>query len=403
MRDSTLANRRGFFAKVVILALGQGVSGSVISLLTAVSSLVGGMLAPSAGLATVPVTAPVIGAMAMVYPISALMHRLGRRWAFLLGSGLGVAGAGVAGFGIYEESFGVFIFGTFILGLFSAFNQYYRFAAADLAESPTDRARAISYVMAGGILGGFLGPFVASRSADLSPLPFLGAFAALVVICIFLAVLQFFFEDGAKKVAAISQAHARSLRQILVSRNFGAATLSCAIGFGVMTLLMNATPLAMQGCGFSLAESATVIQWHFVAMYAPALVSGALMARIGVQRLILLGVAANLVGVAVAMSALNYLNFWVALVCFGIGWSCMFTGGTTLLTGTYTEAEKPRAQGLNSLIVYLTNALASFSAGSMLSLGGWAAVNLVAVPILVFAGAFTVWSMRLERETLPAK
>jgi MFS family permease len=401
MRSANAERRRSLAASILVLAIGQGLSGSVISLLTAISSLVGAMLAPSPALGTVPVTATVIGAAIMIYPISSLMQRLGRRQAFLAGSAIGIAGGAVAGLGLYLGSFVVFVIGTFILGPFVAFNQYYRFAAADVAVDKEQRVKAISYVTAGGIIGGFLGPFVASRSADLSPIPFVGTFAALIVVCCVLALVQFFFDDAAKPAAAASSGARRPIGEILTSAGFVTATLNCAAGFGVMTLLMNATPLAMKACGFTLAESASVIQWHFVAMYAPALVSGALMVRLGLQRFVLIGIAMNLAGIAVATYGIGYVNFWIALACFGVGWSFMFTGGTALLTATYSEAEKAQVQGMNSLIVYLANVLASFAAGYVLELSGWAGVNLLAVPVLVLAAAVTLWSMRPREQMVP--
>lgn len=380
-----------FRLHLTVLALGQGLSGSVISLLTAVSSLVGAMLAPHPGLATVPITATVIGAALMVYYVASLMQRLGLQLAFVVGSVLGLAGSLIAASGLYLGSFALFVAGAFVLGLFAAFNQYYRFAAVETAPAPAYRARAISYVVAGGVLGGFLGPFVARQSIDTVPIPFLATFLAVAGICVLTGILQLLLP-GKRLVAQPEQVRLpiRSVRQILTSAGFVVATLNCAVGFGVMTLLMNATPLAMQTCGFTFAASSSVLQWHFVAMYAPSFVSGWLMERFGVKRVILVGALVNIVGIAIAVSGTSYTHFWIALVCFGIGWNFMFNGGTVQLISTYKDPEKVRVQGLNSLIVYTANAFASLFAGQILSASGWTAVNLVALPILIFTVLATV-------------
>ncbi|MBX9812461.1 MAG: MFS transporter [Burkholderiales bacterium] len=394
MTTSTSDYRSRTRLDLLILAMGQGLSGSVISLLTAVSSLVGAMLAPDR-LATLPVTATVIGAAVMVYSVSTLMLRLGRRRAFILGSAIGAIGSCVAAAAVYLGNFPLFVGGAFILGLFTAFNQYYRFAAADVSPSKEFRVRAISYVTAGGILGGFIGPFVANSSADIVLIPFLGTFFALFAICGLLAAVQSVLSlDEPGQAASESVGARRSMWEISTSPGFLVATINCAIGFGVMTLLMNATPLAMKICGFSLGLSASVLQWHFVAMYAPALISGPLMAKLGIRPVILIGAVVNLIGIATAVYGVSYMHFWFALVCFGIGWCFMFNGGTALLTTTYTEAEKQRAQGLNSFVVYVTNAVASLGSGFVLAVAGWTTVNLVAVPVLLASIALTLWSAR---------
>jgi len=381
---------------IVLLAVAQGLSGTVVSLLTTISSLVGAMLAPSPVLATAPVTATVLGAALMVYSVAGLMQRLGRRAAFLAGSGLGVAGSAVAAVGIYASSFAVFVAGTFVLGLFTAFHQYYRFAAADTARTPEHRARAISYVTAGGIIGGFLGPFVASRSADgLTAHPFLGAFLAVGLVLVLAAIVQLGLPGQApaeKRVAPDEPA--RPVGQILRSHGFVIGTMNCAIGYGVMVMLMNATPLAMQSAGFTLEQSSTIMQWHFVAMYAPALIGGILIPRLGITRVLVLGAAVNVVGTLVAISGLSYWQFWIALVCFGVGWNFMFNGGTALLVSASRPADKRRTEGLNSLIVYTSNAVGSVLVAPMLVIGGWNAVNLVSLPFLAAAAAATLWAAR---------
>ncbi|WP_445375803.1 MFS transporter [Photorhabdus tasmaniensis] len=364
---------------IVWLALGQGLTGSIISLLTLSSTLVGVQLAPIPELATLPVTGTVVGAALMIYSVSTLMEKFGRRIAFIIGSTLGLLGCLIAGSALLWHSFAFFTVGTFVLGAFSAFNQYYRFAAAEVCEDGENKKRATAWVVGGGIMGGFLGPFVASQGVELFPeYPFFGSFVFAALICLFTAIVQAQLTLGDTVAKSSVGKDMRPLSALLKDRAFLMGTASCAIAFSVMTLLMNSAPLAMHHHHFSIANSAVVLQWHFVAMYAPALLLVGLATRLRSEMIIVLGVAMNLIGILLAYSGTSFFHFLSSLIMFGIGWAFMFNGGTFLLNAFSHSIHKSRVQGINSLITYVLNAIASLSVGGMMALGnGWDFVNTI--------------------------
>ncbi|QPI43330.1 MULTISPECIES: MFS transporter [Pectobacterium] len=370
---------------LILLALGQGLTGSIISLMTLCSTLVGVSMTPVPLLTTLPITATVCGAALMIYAVSSLMTKYGRRNAFIIGTLLGLAGALLAALAIVLHSFPLFVFATFVLGMSCAFNQYYRFAAAEIFTDNQQKNRAISWVISGGILGGFLGPFAASQSSQLwAPYPFFGSFIAAAFICVITLLLLLGLKLPPMSVAAANAQRSEPLSSILKSRAFVLGTASCSVGFVVMTLLMNSVPLAMHQHHFSVSHSATVLQWHFVSMYAPALLLVMLAQRLTPIQVVAIGMACNVVGVAVALSGLTFWHFLFALVLFGIGWAFMFNGGTFMLNAFTHSVHKSRLQGINSLMIYVPNALASLSAGSLMALtSGWPLVNMVGIGMLL--------------------
>jgi MFS family permease len=371
---------------VVVLAAGQALNSTVVSLLTSVSSLSGAQLAPAPALATVPVTASVLGTLAMIYPASALMGRLGRRSGFMVKAGIGVCGGIVCFAGLAAGSFAILVAGAFLLGLFSAFGQYYRFAAIDAAPDPDDRATAIAVVTGAGVAGGIAGPFLGGRFADaVAGVPYGGAFAALTLVCVCLAASQFLLSAGLGRDPgpAGGAAHAAGCA---LGGDFMKASIVCAAGFAVMTLTMNAAPLPMAHAGHHVQASAAVMQVHFALMYLPSFGNPLVVKRIGVRGLIVAGVTASGFGcVLTAVAAQTLPLYMLELGLSGIGWNFIFNGGTLMLTETYPAALRTRAQGVNSLIVYCANVLASFSAGALVATLGWAAVNLACLPLLALA------------------
>ncbi|WP_113626931.1 MFS transporter [Pectobacterium peruviense] len=370
---------------LILLALGQGLTGSIISLMTLCSTLVGVSMTPVPLLTTLPITATVCGAALMIYAVSSLMTKYGRRNTFIIGTLLGLAGAFLAALAIVLHSFSFFVFSTFVLGMSCAFNQYYRFAAAEIFTENQQKNRAISWVISGGILGGFLGPFAASQASQLwTSYPFLGSFIAAGVICVITSLLLLGLKLPPMPIVTASAQRSEPLAAILKNRAFVLGTASCSVGFVVMTLLMNSAPLAMHQHHFSVSHSATVLQWHFVAMYAPALLLVLLAKRLTPVQVVAIGMVCNVVGVAVALSGLTFWHFLFALVLFGIGWAFMFNGGTFMLNAFTHSVHKSRLQGINSLVVYVPNALASLSAGSMMALAsGWPLVNMVGIGMLL--------------------
>jgi MFS family permease len=387
---------------VVVLAGGQALTSTVVSLLTSVSSLSGAYLAPVPSLSTVPVTATVLGTLLMIYPASALMGRLGRRGGFMFKAGVGVVGGAVCSLGLVAASFTTLIIGTFLLGIFSAFGQYYRFAAIDAAQSPAERTSAVAIVTGAGVIGGVAGPFLGGNFADvITAAPYVGAFVALCVVCVGLAASQSLLSaDLGRDTGGPDQRPAAP--KFTLTADFVKASAVCAIGFSVMTLTMNAAPLSLHQCGYSLPTSSMVLQVHFALMYLPSLFNPALVSLIGLRGLVAAGIAASGAGCLLTILPEQTLIVYVfELGLSGIGWNFIFNGGTLLLADTYPASGKTRAQGLNSLFVYGANLLASFSAGALMASYGWPVVNLACLPVLAVA-VLALWPRRTAKLALPS-
>jgi MFS family permease len=386
---------------VVVLATGQALTSTVVSLLTSVSSLSGAYLAPARALATLPVTATVLGTLLMIYPASGLMGRLGRRSGFMFKAVIGGVGGTVCALALMSASFSLLIVGTFLLGIFSAFGQYYRFAAIDAARNPQARTSAVAIVTGGGVVGGVAGPFLGGHFGDaVGSVPYVGAFVALVAVCLCLAASQSLLSTGLGRDAE-NRPSALAPPSAIAKGRFLKASAICAIGFAVMTLTMNAAPLSMQLCGFSLPVSSGVLQVHFALMYLPSLFNPALVAMFGLRGLVVLGVVASGVGCLLTMLPDQTLFVYaLELGLSGLGWNFIFNGGTLLLADTYPASSKTRAQGLNSLFVYCANLAASFSAGALMAGYGWPVVNIVCVPLLALA-VLALWPWRTAGRALP--
>ena len=386
---------------VVVLAAGQALTSTVVSLLTSVSSLSGAYLAPSPALSTVPVTASVLGTLLMIYPASALMGRLGRRGGFMFKAGIGVIGGAVCALALIAASFLLLIAGAFLLGLFSAFGQYYRFAAIDAARSPDERTSAVGIVTGGGVVGGVAGPFLGGHFAGVAAVPYVGAFVVLSLVCAALAASQIMLSADLGRDRG-GEAARPTPESFTLNGGFLKATAICAIGFAVMTLTMNAAPLSLQMCGYSLPVSSTVLQVHFALMYLPPLFNAVLVSAIGLRGLVALGVAASGLGCLLTVMTEQTLPLYIVeLGLSGVGWNFLFNGGTLLLASTYPAAHKTRAQGLNSLFVYSANLLASFSAGALMASFGWPVVNLACLPLLALA-LLALWPRQTAKVALAA-
>ena len=384
---------------VLVLAAGQALTSTVVSLLTSVSSLSGAYLAPSPALSTVPVTASVLGTLVMIYPASALMGRLGRRGGFTFKAGVGVLGGAVCALALIAASFLLLIAGTFLLGVFSAFGQYYRFAAIDAARGPDERTSAIAIVTGGGVVGGVAGPFLAGHFGSVAAVPYVGAFIALSLVCAALAASQVLLSANLGRDARDGTAQPAS-QNFSLNSGFLRASAICAIGFAVMTLTMNAAPLSLQICGYSLPISSTVLQVHFALMYLPSLFNPLMVSLFGLRGLVALGAVASGVGCVLTILPDQTLPLYIAeLGLSGVGWNFLFNGGTLMLTSTYPAARKTKAQGLNSLFVYGANLAASFSAGALMASYGWSVVNIVCLPLLALA-LLALWSRQMPQPTM---
>ena len=365
--------------------------------LIALNGLVGYQLAVDKSFATLPVTTQIIGSALFAMPASQLMQRIGRRAGFLVGTLCGFIGGAIATYGVYTRSMALLCLGTFILGLYVAFGQFYRFAAADAAP-PNFKANAISLVVAGGLVGGIVGPALSKWTRHLAATEFLASYASLMVFCMLTALLlsQLLIAETS---ASRSSAPPRKLNEIASQPAFIIAVMSSAVGYGVMNLLMTATPLAMGICGYPYNDAANVISAHVIAMFAPAFFTGALIQRFGVLKIMLTGVALMFVCLGISLSGVSVAHFWWSLMLLGFGWNFMFVGGSALLTECYRPSEKARAQGLHDLLVFCTTATSSFASGLLLKANGWVMLNYVALPFLVLA-AFAIAWMFTQRRTV---
>ena len=374
---------------VALLALCQGLLLTNTVILMAVNALTGYMLAENKILATLPAMTYVIGSAVTAMPASSFMRRRGRKRGFMTGSVLGIFGALICGAAVMMRSFEGLCLGTFFVGCYNATGGFYRFAAAD-AVVGSDKARAISLVLAGGIVGGLIGPESSKLTKDWLPVTYAGTYLSLVAF----AMVAMMIQSRLKLPALATETHdkpMRPLREIARQPKFIVAVMAAALGYGVMNLLMVATPLAMSFCGHPFKEGVFVLEWHVVGMFLPSFFTGDLIKRYGVLKIIITGAALNFVAIAIALAGTDVSYFWFSLVTLGIGWNFMFIGGTTLLTETYEAHEKSRVQGFNDMLVFATMAVSSSSAGVLVNAKGWEMVNYSAIPFIALALCATLW------------
>ncbi len=380
MTADRTASSRG---NVLTLALSQALMLSAIVLAMALAAILGAMLAPDRGLATLPVAAMVIGTAIASLPASAFMRRRGRRPGFLLGALLGVAGSALCALALYESSFGTFVVGHFLLGSYQGFANYYRFAAVEAAGAG-EASRAISLVVAGGVVAAFVGPQLAVWGRDwIGGQIFLGSYLAQGALS--LAALLVLSRLRLPRVDVGQGGSARPLREILGQPALRVSIFGAAVGYAVMIMVMTATPLAILGCGLPESNVTPVIQWHVVGMFAPSFVTGTLIKRYGAPRIMQIGFVLLIGQVGLALSGSAFLHFLSALVFLGVGWNFAFIGGTALLTQAYRPAEQLKVQAVNEFAIFGLVAVATLSAGWLYDRFGWASLNLAVLPLLVAA------------------
>ncbi len=388
---------------VLVLAAASALGGAAPPIIVSLGGIVGQMLAPQAGLATLPVSLYTLGVALGTIPAALLMRRFGRRDAYLFGALLGAASGLLAAMGILRAAFLLFCAGTFLAGFYAAYVQSYRFAAADAVEPPA-RARAISYVMVGGLVAAVIGPQIVIWTRDALPgVPFAGSFLgqtalALLALPVILMLRspppQPAARPSSSSSAGIDAAGtaARPLRVIITQPRFLLAVAAGVVSYGLMSFVMTASPLAMVACGHSVGEAALGIQWHVLAMFAPSFVTGHLIQRFGKERVTAAGLVMIAGAAAVALGGLSLTHFWASLVLLGVGWNFGFIGATAMVTECHTAAERGKAQGANDFMIFGSVAAASFFSGTLLTAAGWAVINwlvfpavaLVLVPLLLW-------------------
>jgi len=382
---------RTSYRDIFLLACCQALLLTNASGLITMNGLVGFSLAQHKTLATLGATTYVMGSALSTMPLSLWMARVGRRRGFMTAAVINIAGCALGALAVWLHSFALYCLATAVVGVYNAAGLQYRFAAAEVATA-FDKAKAISWVLAGGIVGGFLGPESIKLSRDVFPTPFMGSFLALAAYALVALAVQSRVRVPRLVVEADSGA-GRSLAVIARQPVFVVAALAGALGYGTMNLLMTATPIAMDICSHPFSAAALVIEWHVVGMYAPGFFTGSLIKRFGVLTIIVAGAVIMAAGALVALNGNTIAHFVAALILVGFGWNFLYTGGTTLLTEAYLPIERARTQGLNDLIVFTTMAVSSLSSGALVSTAGWETMNAAALPIIALICAAALWLM----------
>ncbi len=382
-----------FFAthgRLLLLTLCQGAALTHNVTFIAINGLVGLALAPSAWLATLPVSGYVLGAALSTGLVAKHQRHFGRQRAFMLGNLVGCAAALLCVFAVTQKLFWLLVVATVIAGYANANAGLYRFAATELVPTAL-KERAISWVLAGGIIGAVVGPNLASASRTwIDGAPFAGAYAALAGVALLSMALMSRIPFPALAESQGPQG-GRPTREIIMQPKFIVAVAACALGYGVMNLLMAATPIAMAQCQHPFSAAALVLEWHVLGMFVPSFFTGALIKRFGTWPIMAVGVVLNVVCIAVALTGVDLMHFLIALMVLGVGWNFLFIGGTTLATETYRPEEKTRAQAVIDFAVYATMTLTAFSSGALVTTGGWASMNLGSLLPMALLVAALAW------------
>jgi MFS family permease len=383
---------------VPVLAFAQGLFMTVQSMGTVTLPLAAlAMLEPKwHWLATMPLFLNHAGIMALTIPASLFMARVGRRAGFTVGACLSISFGVLAALAVLWRSFELLCFAAFLKGSAAAFAHYYRFAAADVSPVLL-KPRAISYVMAGGVAAGFIGPELAKATVDwFAPVTFMGIFVALSLVAA--ASLLLLQALAIPPLTATEKGKGgRPLAEIARQPAFITAVMSSMFGYAVMTLVMTSTPLAMVACGYGFRESATVIQWHIIAMFLPSFFTGHLIQRIGVLPVIAIGAITQVGCAIINLSGIDFWNFLFANVLVGLGWNFTYVGGTTLLTRTYEPIERAKVQAAHDFTVYATTATAALFSGVMHASAGWLVINVATLPLMLTIVLATLWLAQRER------
>ncbi len=385
---------------VILLALCQALFMTGTALVITITALAGNALAEAKSLATLPLALQFLVTMATTIPASLLMKRIGRRLGFMTGASIGAGGGALSAYALFAEDFVLFCVGSALIGVLNGFAMFYRFAAADTADEAS-RSRAISLVMAGGVIAAFTGPNLANFSKDFfDAVTFAGSYAALALLQ-GLTLLILLFLDIPKPGEGERRASGRPLIVISRQPTFVVAALAAMTGYASMNLIMTATPLAMVDHDYPFADTAFVVQWHVFSMFAPSFFTGHLIDRFGVLKIIICGGLLVLACVGINLAGTGLFHFLWALALLGVGWNFLFVGATTLLTTAHTAPEKAKTQGFNDFLVFGSVALASLFSGAIQNSFGWQVVNYSVFPFILSALAATFW-FRMKRPALAA-
>ncbi|MCT8160589.1 MFS transporter [Pseudoruegeria sp. SHC-113] len=388
---------------VAVLVAAQAILGAQMPMLFTIAGLAGQSLATNVCFATLPISLIVLGSMLTATPLSSFMQRYGRRAGFFLGAAGGAIGAVIGAYGLYTQSFALFLLGSLFTGVYMSSQGFFRFAAVDTAPEAF-RAKAISYVMAGGLLSAVIGPQLVKVTSQSMVVPFLGTYMAVVAINA-LGSLLFLFLDIPDPVKSAGAAPSgRSRMELLRTPRIAVSIICAMVAYALMNLVMTSTPLAVVGCGFDEGNAADVVTAHVLAMFAPSFFTGHLIARFGVERIVALGLVILAGAGVVALSGVELENFFLALILLGLGWNFGFIGATTMLASAHAPEERGKIQGMNDMIVFGCVTLASLASGGLMNCSGgsavqgWTAVNIAMAPFLALAGGALIWLVMQPKE-----
>lgn len=387
----------------LLLAAAQALFQTSSVVVVTASGVVGLVMAPDPRLATLPVAMMTVGATLTMIPASLLMQRIGRKAGFALGALLGCTAGLLAATAIQIHSFWLFVLANMVVGTYTAFATYYRFAAADVA-SDAFRSRAISWVVAGGVVAAVAGPNLVRLTQHALVPEFVGTYLAMLGLglCALGVISRLSIPSPATSVApSAARSTGRPLREIVRQPQYLTALASSTVGFTAMAMVMTATPLAMIQCGHAMGASATAIQWHVLGMFVPSFFTGTLIRRWGVLNVMRIGIALFALEILVALSGIGFAEFVGSMVLLGVGWNFLFIGGTTLLTGTYRPEERARAQAAHDFLMYSVVSVASLAAGGLLEVWGWNGLNLTVLPMLAIAAVAVTMAGRKSGKIAP--
>ncbi|EPD8213138.1 MFS transporter [Yersinia enterocolitica] len=388
---------RNMHRQVLILAGSQAIFQSISVLIMTIGGLAGALLTPNPSLITVPLSMASLGTVLVMFPASLLMSRIGRKTGFITGALSGMVSAVISMVAMIHHSFMLLCLGMFFLGIFQAFAQFYRFAAGEVAL-PAFRTKAISLVLAGGVVAALLGPFLASWGSDLFSMPYVGSFLFTGIMASLGLLLLSRLQMPAQPGDSSEQMAARPWKKVVSQPAYLVALFSGASGFGIMVLGLTATPIAMKHHGFDLSHIAGVIQLHILGRFVPSFFTGKLIDRFGVIKIKLTGVFLMLAYIALAVSGVTWEIFAIALILMGIGWNFLYIGGTSLLSTTYTTGERGVAQAINDMSVFIFSLLCSLGAGPLINAYGWKTMHLILLPWVLCLTMPMLW-LALRKKT----
>ena len=404
---TTTADDRRARRNVAVLVAAQAILGSQITMIFVIGGLAGQQLAPNPCLATMPISMIVFGSMTTAPWLSSVMQRHGRRTGFLLGATGGLIGSLVAAYALTRGDFWLFLAGSYMTGIYMSAQGFYRFAATDTAPDAY-KPKAISYVMAGGLVSALIGPQLVKVTAEATVVPFLGTYAAAIAINLLGMALFFLLDIPRPERPAAEIPQGRSRRDLLRDPVILVAVICAMVSYALMNLVMTSTPLAVVGCGFTTGNASDVVSAHVLAMFAPSFFTGHLIARFGAERIVAAGLAILAMAGGVALSGVELFQFFGALVLLGVGWNFGFIGATTMLARAHAPEERGRVQGMNDAIVFGCVTLASLASGGLMNCAGadagagWGAVNIAMAPFLMLAGGALIW-LGMRRRALAAE